>query len=623
MLVLLAGIGAPANSHAQFAEWTGATDSDWNTASNWVSAIPVDFDSVLIGVNSAVTNTTIDLGGTTSANLYGDPTVFNKYGYSDAYMDGRVTPLRFGNVGGETEYTIQNGTIFTDVSDSLVWIGDDLTVNWNVNSTGSGAFMQVGANSTLNIGPGVTSEGRFSVYNGGANDTLATVNLNAENYAVNQPWIIGSGNAGTSSTLRAGKSLDLNINADQTIGQYIIVGHTYGEALSTVIIRNGAEVVCTSGVNVGNTTYTDPLLTGFEAKIQIGDETSTGYLQAHGFRLQLGGGSWSAGFGSTGIVDIVNGELFLDDGSTVPLGFGRFEPQEKSTGVINVYANGLLRTRSNFEERVIADAAFTGTGIMNFDGGTLQVDDGGEVDELSNLIGAGVEVNIMDGGMVFQISAPSAGVTPGDFNGDTTVNIADYTVWRNNLGADESELFAGTGDNSTVVDTGDYDLWKMHFGETGGGAEIVGSATIQAPLLGTGTGGLTVQGGGELILNGANTYVGDTIIDGSTLSIAIASLADGADVELLGDAILDLSFGGTDTVDQLLFDGVAQATGTWGALGSGADFEDARITGSGLLMVTTAANSLASVTAVPEPSTAIGAIVLAVSLVGFGLRRPQ
>jgi hypothetical protein len=51
---------------------------------------------------------------------------------------------------------------------------------------------------------------------------------------------------------------------------------------------------------------------------------------------------------------------------------------------------------------------------------------------------------------------------PGDFNGDAVVDLADYTVWRDNLGSAASlpgDLTPGT------VTQDDYDLWKSHFGE--------------------------------------------------------------------------------------------------------------------------------------------------------------
>ncbi|QDT68756.1 hypothetical protein MalM25_16810 [Planctomycetes bacterium MalM25] len=55
----------------------------------------------------------------------------------------------------------------------------------------------------------------------------------------------------------------------------------------------------------------------------------------------------------------------------------------------------------------------------------------------------------------------------GDFNGDGIVNAADYTVWRDHLGADESSLAPGTGDGSGTVDQGDYALWHAGFGNFG------------------------------------------------------------------------------------------------------------------------------------------------------------
>jgi hypothetical protein len=50
---------------------------------------------------------------------------------------------------------------------------------------------------------------------------------------------------------------------------------------------------------------------------------------------------------------------------------------------------------------------------------------------------------------------------------------------------------------------------------------------------------------------------------------------------------MELDFTGTQTVDQLIFGGVSQLTGTYGSLTSTATYKLAQITGSGLLEVTT------------------------------------
>jgi hypothetical protein len=69
---------------------------------------------------------------------------------------------------------------------------------------------------------------------------------------------------------------------------------------------------------------------------------------------------------------------------------------------------------------------------------------------------------------------------PGDFNGDTIVDLADYTVWRDNLGG--SSDLAGNGDETNasagVVDINDYDLWKGQFGMA---APPVGLKTAAVP----------------------------------------------------------------------------------------------------------------------------------------------
>src|SRR5690606_15369494 len=78
-------------------------------------------------------------------------------------------------------------------------------------------------------------------------------------------------------------------------------------------------------------------------------------------------------------------------------------------------------------------------------------------------------------GLVDIISGP--GGLAGDFNGDNVVDAADYTVWRNHLGGNESVL-GGNGNNNGVVDAGDYTVWKDNFGASAG---ALGLASAQVP----------------------------------------------------------------------------------------------------------------------------------------------
>jgi hypothetical protein len=74
------------------------------------------------------------------------------------------------------------------------------------------------------------------------------------------------------------------------------------------------------------------------------------------------------------------------------------------------------------------------------------------------------------GSVVIETVGPS-GVT-GDYNGDNTVDAADYTVWRDNLGT--TNVLPNDPAGGTITTT-QYDNWKANFGQTAPGGAAVAS----------------------------------------------------------------------------------------------------------------------------------------------------
>ena len=137
------------------------------------------------------------------------------------------------------------------------------------------------------------------------------------------------------------------------------------------------------------------------------------------------------------------------------------------------------------------------------------------------------------------------------------------------------------------------------------------STTFDGLITGSG-GSLTLSSSstGTLTLTKANSYTGNTAINGGTLegsaSGAIpgnvtntagvlklsnaSAMSSGATLTLAGSpaaGAVNLNFSGTQTINALCFGTSQQGSGTWGALGSGANHENAAFTGSGSLTVTT------------------------------------
>lgn len=68
---------------------------------------------------------------------------------------------------------------------------------------------------------------------------------------------------------------------------------------------------------------------------------------------------------------------------------------------------------------------------------------------------------------------------PGDYNGDGSINAADYTVWRDALTAAESVLL--NDPTPGTVDESDFLYWRAHFGESVGGGAVAGTTKATVP----------------------------------------------------------------------------------------------------------------------------------------------
>ena len=68
----------------------------------------------------------------------------------------------------------------------------------------------------------------------------------------------------------------------------------------------------------------------------------------------------------------------------------------------------------------------------------------------------------------------------GDYNGNGTVDAADYTVWRDHFGQDYA-LANRDPTNSNAVNVQDYTYWKSRFGATTGGAGALSAGAVPEP----------------------------------------------------------------------------------------------------------------------------------------------
>ena len=129
----------------------------------------------------------------------------------------------------------------------------------------------------------------------------------------------------------------------------------------------------------------------------------------------------------------------------------------------------------NFEDAADWDAFAGGAnGQIDAANGTVTIDS-------IWLAGAGNAQIYLDNVTHNPFGLITPGYIPGDFDGDGSVNTADYTKWRTTFGQLVAPWTGADGNGDGVVDMADYVVWRKQLSAGGGGSALGGGVAIPEP----------------------------------------------------------------------------------------------------------------------------------------------
>lgn len=440
--------------------------------------------------------------------------------------------LQVGVDGGTGNAVVNSGGTLNLNSWTRVGTGENSSGTAVVNSGGSMNVL-----GWLGVGVGVNSTGELTLHDGG---TIDVADANG--------WISFGETGSVGVFTMDGGQFTFGTDSGISLGYYHNTSANWNQTGGTFTSGSAMEVGRYGGV---------------------GTATFAGTAQATlpAFRV---GVNW----GDNG-TDLGVGEVVVDGNAQVTVtGVGTYGGEE------NNFANTITLAHGG------GDGTWTQNGGTTTCANAVVVSEYDYWDETDITPGVGV-VNLNGGtfacpGMMVRANSDVVTGTAG------TVNLNGGTLKAT---GDSSDFFI-------VDDPGITPTATLTLKVQAGGAVIdtdTYNVTISDPLTedaGSTGGGLTKLGGGTLTLTGSgHSYTGDTVVSAGTLSTTDAAMMDDdANLWIALGAVMDLDFTGTDTIAKLYLGGSAQATGTWGATGSGAaHVDDVHFSGLGMVLVTQSA----------------------------------
>ena len=458
-------------------------------------------------------------------------------------LDGAATTIRsYGGTGTAQIYGFDTNSTFLTVNQAASGSVFDALVNIGMNIYGYRANVLAGANTATGDlvvnsqlvgsgnGIGFYKNGSGSIKFTGDSSTTLTGRMNVHGGAV----ILAGGNN------RMGATIDFNFASDGKL----VLGDAAGTSaqtigLSTTSNANNAIV----GGNTANSTLTWNLAaaTTFAGKLG-GDGSNENNLTM--IKSGVGVLTLSAAGSFTGGTVINAGGITL--GNAKALGGGAVTVNTGGTLTLGVFAIA--------NDVTVAGGAIAGTGTIGgvaATSGTVSV----------GIVGSGAITKTGAGVLVLQ----GNGGATGNFTGNMT--LAAGTI-----------KFTGTGSLGSISSSiANYSGAIANQGIL----EFAGTATQSLAGVISGAGSLAVTGGGQVLLQGNNTYAGGTTVSSGTAT-AYSTTAFGAGaVTASGTGVVDL--GGQATTNNFSVNGgtlrggnlsASQVSGTSGTI-------SANLTGSG------------------------------------------
>ena len=492
--------------------WSGGgANNNWSTALNWASGIaPAASGTSLTFAGSTRTSPNLDANFGVAGLVFSN----NASSFAIGTANGSSLTLAGNLVNNSTTSQTLNVPVTVSVASALNAAGGSLVVNSNLTLNSSLALSgnnNLTLNGHISGGGSLTMNGTGTLTLGGAGVSAGAISFNSGNTLASGAVTVSGGTtyvgylANNASVNVSGGTWNLNaeirVGGSDTSGSSIIGTGTLAVTGGTI---NAAALTVARGNYLDNNESGTVILNSGSTLVSTNDVVIQ-FAGAGEGHLILNGGNFIVGPAATkwfmvgfydsgeGIVDITNGDLLLENGTSIKMCRGG----NAGANAINQYGGAV--------------AFYSDAGATVGGGGNLDLDYAGSSSSSStyNLNGGTLTVPQI-------IASSTTGSSTFNFNGGTLIPTASSTTFLQGLTA----VNVMTG--GAIINTAGNNI-------------SIGQA------LSDGGGGLTKLGNGTLTLAGGYGYSGATRVFGGTLALTTSQGTPGTAGDLVvSNATLNL-----------------------------------------------------------------------------------